>query len=332
MNRHLKIAVFPIVIMVRVYRRVRLSWRLFAYDKRRFIRHAGVFHPESRSASIARIVMGYHVLEKGITMPRRHLDFGHAAVENLIELVETFEKRFPDGDGQVDHAIGCIKEYLQIHKDAGFDRAGAYWARLKAFCAAHPHVATACQRKCSRAEFYKDLNGPFPAFAASRHTVRHYSGMVPVDAIKRAVELAMKAPSACNRQYVKVYCISDHTKRDAIYALQNGNRGFGSDADKLLAVTADLSGIRWAEERNDAYTNAGIVLMNLSYALHYGKIAHCILNWSVHPQSDRKAHAILGIPEHEVIAALVACGNAPEEFLVASSPRKPIGAVFSEIV
>lgn len=318
----------PLVKAVRFFRLLNLYW----YDFRRFCRYAGVYDGVGRDALVAKITMGYHVLEKGITMPRRHLDFGHAAVENLIELVETFEKRFPEGDGQVDHAIGCIKEYLQIHQDAGFDQKGDYWARIRAFCAVHPHPAAACQRKCSRDEFYKDLNEAFPVFAASRHTVRHYSGTVPVGEIKRAVELAMTAPSACNRQYVKVYCISDHAKRDAIYALQNGNRGFGADADKLLVVTADLSGVRWAEERNDAYTNAGVILMNLSYALHYGKIAHCVLNWSVRRQSDREAHAILGIPENEVIAALVACGNAPEELLVASSPRKPIGKVFHEIV
>ena len=318
----------PLVKAVRFFRVLNLYW----YDLLRFYRYAGVYDAAGRDALVAKIIMGYHVLEKGITMPRRHLDFGHVAVENLICLVEEFEKHFPDGDEQVDHAIGCIKEYLQIHQRAGFDIVGDYWVRIQVFCEAHSHVETACQRTSSRDEFYKDINEPFPSFAASRHTVRHYSGSVPVDEIKRAVELAMTAPSACNRQYVKVYCLSDHAKRDEIYALQTGNRGFGADADKLLVVTADLSGIRWIEERNDAYTNAGIFLMNLSYALHYCKIAHCILNWSVRKELDRKAHAILRIPENDVMVALVACGNAPEEFFVAASPRKPIGTVFSEIV
>ena len=64
--------------------------------------------------------------------------------------------------------------------------------------------------------------------------------------------------------------------------------------------------------------------MNLCYALHYGKVAHCILNWSTDAATDRKAHSLLEIPENEVIAILVACGRPAEKFRVPCSPRKHI--------
>lgn len=277
--------------------------------------------------------MAYHVLEKGLTMPRRRLDFGHAAVLNLIALVEDFERRFGSDDLQVGHAVGCVKEYCQLHEDARFDMSSdaGYWIRVKSFCSAHEAIPATRQLEVTRADFFAHNDDPFPVFAASRHTSRHYDGIVESERIRKAVELAMTAPSACNRQFVKVYCVSDHEIRDKLYSLQNGNRGFGADADKLLVVTADLYGNRWAEERNDLYTNAGIFTMNLCYALHYCKIAHCILNWSVPPENDRSGHRLLDLPENEVIVLLIACGNAPEKFMIAASPRKTLDEVFTEI-
>lgn len=338
MRKIVKIAFFPLVMLVRAFRKCRqrplfLSKTLFAYDCRRFVRFAGGFHTERKEAALAQVIMAYHVLEKGLTMPHRHLDFGHASVLDLMDKVRHFEERFGTSNPQVNHAVGCIKEYLALHTASGFDKSKdpSFWTKVQSFCDARPDIPCAKQMNVSSADFYAHNESPFPQFAASRHTSRHYDGPVGIEQVKKAVELAMTAPSACNRQFVKVHCVSNHGLRDKILSLQNGNRGFGKDADKLLVVTADLNGNRWPEERNDLYTNAGIFIMNLCYALHYGKIAHCILNWSVSPETDRQAHALLNLGENEAIAALLTCGRPPAHFLVAASPRKTLDDVFSEI-
>lgn len=338
MKKYLKIVLFPLVLMVRAYRKFnnrpsRLARRMFAYDCKRFARYAGGFNAEPREASLARIIMAYHVLEKGLTMPRRHLDFGHAAVLNLIDLIVDFEKRFGITEDQVNHAVGCVKEYLGIHTAADFDMTNdsSFWNRVKVFCAEHESIDPSKQIETTRDAFFANNEAAFPVFAASRHTSRHYEGVVEIERIKAAVKLAMTAPSACNRQFVKVYCVSNHETRDKLLSYQNGNRGFGYDADKLLVVTADLYGNRWAEERNDLYTNAGIFIMNLCYSLHYHKIAHCILNWSVSPESDCAAHRLLNVPDNELITMVLSCGNVPQKFYIASSPRKSVEDVFTEI-
>lgn len=338
MKKTLRIVLFPFVVMIKAYRILRFgpsarARRLFAYDRKRFVRNAGCFNHKPHEASLSRVIMAYHVLEKGITMPRRRLDFGHAAVLDLIGFIEDYEKRFGIEDIQVKHAVGCVKEYYELHAAANFDMSKdeVFWHRVSAFCEAHDTITPSKQIETTREEFFLNNEASFPAFAASRHTSRHYEGVVDISRIKAAVKLAMTAPSACNRQFVKVYCVSNHETRDKLLSFQNGNRGFGSDADKLLVVTSDLRGNRWEEERNDLYTNAGIFIMNLCYALHYHRIAHCILNWSVHPERDVIGHNLLGIPENEVIVMIISCGNAPERFSVACSPRKHVEDIFREI-
>ena len=295
----------------------------FRYDRTQFIANAGALHLDRKAAARAEIVMGYHVLEKGLTMPHRRLGFGKGAVVHLVNLVESFTRRFGD-DPQVTHAVGVLRAYRELHRE---------WPepmpRLDAFLAAHPDVPAADEPHVKRSDFFAAKNAPFPQFAASRHVVRHFAGPVSREAIESAVALAATAPSACNRQHARVHVIDSPELRDKLFEMQGGTRGFGSSADKVLVVTADLSAVRWSWERHDAYTNGGIFVMNLCYALHYFGIAHCILHWSVPPKTDRAAHMLLDIPQNEVIVQVIACGMPPEEFDVAASPRLAVSDVLT---
>ncbi len=291
--------------------------RGFAYDKAQFLANAGALHLDRKAAACAEIVMGYHVLEKGLTMPRRRLGFGKGAVLHLMNLIDSFERRFGTDEPQVRHAVSVLRAYRELHRD---------WPepmkRLDAFLAARPAVPAALEPHVTREEFFSAKDAPFPAFAASRHVCRHFAGPIPGETLDAALALAATAPSACNRQHARVHVIDDPSLRERLFALQGGTRGFGADADKALVVTADLSAVRWGWERHDAYVNGGIFVMNLCYALHYHGIAHCILHWSVEPATDREAHRLLGIPENEAIVQVLACGMPPEEFDVAASPRR----------
>ena len=291
--------------------------RAFAYDRNQFMEGAGALHLDRKAAACAEIVMGYHVIEKGLTMPRRRLGFGKGAIVHLMNLIDSFERRFGTDEQQVRHAVAVLRAYRELHRD---------WPepmpRLDAFLAARKAIAAAQEPHVKREDFFAAKDAPFPSFAASRHVCRHFAGSVPRETIDAAVALAATAPSACNRQHARVHVIDSPELRDKLFALQGGTRGFGADADKVIVVTADLSAVRWAWERHDCYVNGGIFVMNLCYALHYHGVAHCILHWSVAPLTDRAAHELLGIPSNEAIVQVIACGIPPDEFDVAASPRR----------
>ena len=306
------------------FRMKREAARAFHYDKKQFIQNAGALHLDRRDAAIAEIVMGYHVLEKGLTMPNRRLGFGKGALLHLINLIRQFESRFGQDEPQVTYAISVLRAYRELHSEFQ-----ASMPRLDAFLAEHQQIPAAKEPHVTREEFFSAKEAPFPAFAASRHVLRHFAGPVPRPLLEQAMNLALTSPSACNRQHARLHVIDSKPLLEQLFALQGGTRGFGQDADKAIVVTADLSAIRWSWERHDAYTNGGIFVMNLCYALHYYGIAHCILHWSVPPEVDRQAHALLGIPENEVIVQLLACGMPPEEFDVAGSPRRTLKEVMT---
>lgn len=291
---------------------------LYWYDFKRYWCHSGSLRQTEREQVLGHLIHGYHRIEKGLTMPNFRAGFGKSAVAMLMKWVMTFESRYGTDDPQLRHAVGVLKEYVRVNSALGASDMDI----VRAFCEARPYAARVEEREVTAEEFFRETESSFPRFAMSRHSLRHYAGEVAEATIRDAVELAKCAPSACNRQPVRVYCVVTRDKINGMMELQGGNRGFGKDCDKLLVVTGDLRDGNWINERNSIYFDAGLFTMNLCYALHYGKVAHCILNWSTDAATDRKARALLGIPDNEVIAILVACGRPAERFRVPCSPRR----------
>ena len=304
----------------------------FAYDEARFWQNAGAWR-RTKEAYLAKIVVSYHVIEKGLTMPNRRLGFGVGVLTDLMKQIDGFVAKYGMEEGQLLHAIGVVKSYTLLHRDNGYDfgREKSFADALMVFCKRYGKVPTAVELHLTREAFYNGRNADFPVFAAARHTVRHYdpSRRVPLDKIERAVALAQTAPSACNRQHGRCYCLTNKETCRRVLELQGGNWGFGHLADKVLLVAADLQDIVLPRERNDAFVNGGIFLMNLCYALYYEEVAHCILTWAQDPQKDVLLRKLVPLKEAEVVVALLCCGEAPDEFDIAASPRRNVESVLT---
>ncbi len=298
--------------------------KVCAYDKSRQIRYI-LNNRNIKEAELALICFEYHRLEKGFTMPERHMPFGQDVVHSLVSRMSRCRHLYTD-EFIFRHAVAVLKRYQILHQEekAYEQLEQNLRTKLEAFLAFYPEIQPDCIQSMSRDAYFSNCAAPFEEFSASRHSVRHFAGSVTMKQIEQAVSLARNAPSACNRQHARVHCICDKKMQSSILELQNGNRGFGHLADKLLIVTSDLCDLYCVEERNEPYINGGIFLMNLCYALHYNKVATCILNWFTSPEQDSKLRKVVGIPDNEVVICIVACGDCPEQFLYANSPRKPL--------
>ena len=302
----------------------------FHYDVKRLITYGAAYCPKNKTTLEAKIILHYHVLEKGITMPNRHLPFGLKMAKELALLIEKFETIY-GSTNQVGHAVAVLKEYYDIHykanatKNEDFD----YIKKFVSKCS----VDASKQLHYERTKYYACKDRPFPEFARWRHTIRNYGPKSLDDAkIRDAVELAITAPSACNRQHIRVHCIASRPVCERILELQGGNRGFGNLSDKILIITADLrSEIAGIRERYDPYVNGGIFIMNLCYALSYYEVAYCILTCSLELGKEVEIRNLASIPENEVVVSMLCCGEPPDKFDVASSPRRNVEEVLSYV-
>jgi nitroreductase len=297
----------------------------FKYDYKRYKEHSASkgFNNQIKLEGI--LVRGYHVIEKGLTMPETRLGFGQSKIIDLCNYCQQYILNYNyRSSKQLEHALIVLKEYLEFHENRKFELPPSITSKINYVL----HLANLNtnvfeeQTIVSKKEYFKYTNDSFPLFSNSRKSVRNYIDVeIPEKSFKEALSLALNAPSACNRQSSHMHIFSDPDKIKKILELQGGANGFGHLATKLIVITAELGVFNSPRERNQAFIDGGIFSMNLLYSLHAHSIAGCILNCNFPPLKDVCVREECGIQDHEVFIAMISCGIPPDKFKLANSLR-----------
>lgn len=295
---------------------------VFYYDAKRYIKYSSLLKPyETQNKLLGRIVALYHVVEKGLTMPDMRLGFGIDNLYNLIRSCEAYQTKYDTQHPMFVHAISSILEYEKVHEENKYQLPVELLKNIQTFKNLYPNVIPSEQKRITDEEYFPGTDADFEKFAFSRHSVRNYSTEeVSMADIEKSIALAQTTPTACNRQPIRIHIVQKDKLEDVLL-LQNGNRGFGDKANKLIIVTVDLSSYLNIYEHNSAYIDGGIYIMNLLYALHYHQIAACTLNWSVAPPQDKQLRKLLNIKSTENVICILTIGKAASEFKLALSKR-----------
>lgn len=260
-----------------------------------------------------------HVLEKGITMPCRKLGFGQERVREVIVLAKQCIDRYGADRMEVQSALADLKQYADIHNAQFLPN-----DIRQGINSLMPYLTINdfnCYTLSSSELFAGDFD--FAAFARKRHTVRWFANnQVNLQDLNEAVELAMTAPSACNRQATRVKIIRNREKIATICRnIQKGNRGFGDTAPVWLLITQDQRGYKY-NELSLAFIDAGIFTMNLLYALHYKHLAACTLNCIVNASEASQLRELIGYSDCEIPCAFIAVGHPMPKIMIAKSRRR----------
>ncbi|MGD6794159.1 nitroreductase family protein [Metabacillus indicus] len=302
----------------------------YNYDFKRYLKYSSSVADNQRIKLEAQITAKYHVIEKGLSMPKPRVGFGKDKVSLLISLLERYiGLGYSTETTQIKAAVKVLFEYFEFNDGVNDDhtlklkiRANNLIKNYKVDDNVGGIVIT------NREEFLAKTNDNFKEFAFSRHSVRNFSDKpVDLNLLIEAIEIAQKTPSVCNRQSSRVYIIKDKEKVKEALSLQNGNRGFGHLIDKVLIVTSDLNAFKGLIERNQSFIDGGMYSMSLLYALHYQGLGACALNWSVGKGKDIKLRKALGIQGSENIMMMIGVGNLPDKLSIPISKRKDINEI-----
>ncbi|MGC3978520.1 MAG: nitroreductase family protein [Paludibacteraceae bacterium] len=305
-----------------------MMYRAYKYDKKRYTTYSDSFLLKGDTELLGNIIKHYHIIEKGLTMPETRLGFGQKALLRLIDECELYINRYGTEDTQLQHCLAVIKEYNEFHKQQSFCLPDETLRAIEKIQAFNSNTFVSSQKQMTREQFFASVEKSFDLFSNSRASVRNFSNhSIPMDKIEAALELARNTPSACNRQSWRSYVYQDKKQINDILQAQGGNRGFGHLTDKLIVVTGELGVFSHSFERNQVFIDGGMYVMNVLYALHFYKIAGCVLNCSTTPEKDIILQDLCGTPKSEVFIAMIACGIPPEIFRIASSPRYELSKI-----
>ena len=312
------------IVFLRNQKRRRDVMKSYKYDAKRYYRYSATKGFSDETKLTGEIIKNYHVVEKGLTMPDSRLGFGQNKVLLLCNDCKMYYSRYNKLEKQIAHAISVLLEYKKFNEQGNYKLSKEVENALNDIeeLARLNRVNKCAQTSITKENYFKDAHSAFDKFSKSRKSVRNYtSENIPMEKLSDVVKLALNTPSACNRQTSRVYIYDNKKEIADILNIQNGSRGFGHLANKLLVITAELGVFANAFERNQAYIDGGIFAMNLLYSLHFHEIAACILNCSSDYKKDIALRNICKVKDSEVLIAMIVCGIPPEEFSIALSQR-----------
>jgi nitroreductase len=315
---------------IRIIYRFLYALKNFGYDFKRFYLYSGwkenLKDVDERSYKLA---MVYHGLEKSLSYKKRKPDSGWKNAYEILNILEISNKSntigFHDKAGKF-----VLEEFINLDENINSQKSIEIRNRLKLlkFNSIFMHG----YKNYSKEDFRKGLLENPENFFLSRYSLREFNdSIVSEEKIQHAIQLAMKTPSACNRQAWHIYHTSQQKIKNQILEFQSGNKPFGEKIPNLLVITSDIKAFFSAEEHYQHWIDGGMLSMSIIYALHSLGIASCPLNWSQSSEKDKKFREEINIKDNHTIIMLLAVGYPDEDNKVCISERRPIDEIYTTL-
>lgn len=317
---------FPLLVSIKknmkIKKRIKESYNLFKthwIDSKPTINKIGY-----------KILLDAHSIEKGMTSKSARC-FGVQKVHNIIKNIKIYEKESWNKDFAYNLGVSVLHEYCKFYKQNNWTEQLEYIETSK-FIESRPQTIVSGVKNLSRADLTKNSKIDYDCFLDSRHSIRNYDRKkIATEDIIKAVDMAIKTPTACNRQMCKIYYVNTKGIREQILKYSHGLTNFDMDTVNILIVTYDISSLCNEGEIQQGMFNSGLVSMNLVNALHSLGIGSCFLEYSNCLAEEEEMKSIIGIPKNEKVAVVVAMGYYPDKAIIPCSTRKPREEVYREI-
>lgn len=266
-----------------------------------------------------------HVIEKGMSMRTPRKGFGRQKVSALLERLEKYYELYGKADAKfLLYPMSTIKGYIEYTETRGTHIPEIHnkFAELSRKFNAESLTSHAGVVETTNKAIQEKCNTDFESLLLSRHSIRYFTDEeVEKSLITKALELAQRTPSACNRQGWKTHVFKgDESIR--LIQWQGGARGFEEEMRHSILVTANLKAFL-SYEVHQAYVDGGLYAMNLINAIHSLGLGCIPLSCGFY-EEKLKGLKDFDIPEYEVPIVIVAFGKLQSKFKVAVSTRKDI--------
>lgn len=266
--------------------------------------------------------MRVHAIEKGMSIGHLKEGFGNQKACLIIDDLRLYDSLGGD-KSFTEECCGVLCQYVRFKNSVG-QKVDDVDSKLNAFI-----EESGCNPKeqggiyqLNYREIYEKSQGMYPDVVSSRYAVRDF-GSTPInmDMLRKALQIAEKTPSACNRQSWRVHVYSKD-KASKIFQMQKGGVGFISNMQVAILICGDLQSY-FLGEQNLLYVDGGLYGMNLMLALHYCGLACIPLTMGHKAGYIKKMKREMGLPENEMPVLLIGVGSYKNEFKAAVSYRYP---------
>lgn len=294
-----------------------------------FFRKNYSYSKKTLNKSKYNILLIVHSLEKGMCNKKPRY-FGKEKINELIKLLSESDD---NNDYSIIMGINVLRSYCRFYEEHNWTDKEEYIKSLN-FIKKYRNIKkiNVGEFEIKKEDIIKNANIDYNKFLASRHSVRNFKNiLLKKEDIDKALDAARKTPSACNRQMIKVYNITNKNAKEYVIKKGQGFSGFELDGINLFIITFDVNANYFIGERNQGWFNAGLFSMNFVNALHSLGIGTCFIQFGNSFKEEQEIKNTLKINESERIAVIVSAGYYDDISLIPYSTRKEIQDIYKEI-
>lgn len=304
--------------------------REFKKDKKFFNKYYMYSKPFTKEKIEYDMLFEIHKLEKGLssTNPR---PFGSNKVDRIIRDIGLFDKYGYDKSFSYNLSYSVLEQYMKFYEDKGWKNCKEYKIVKEFIGNKNFDYIDAGAFDYKKEDFINITKIDYDKFISSRRSVRNYASKeLKQTDIKKAIEMAIKTPTACNRQMCKIYYIKSEKGKNTIEKYAQGLGLFDLSNANYFVITFDVSANYMIGERNQGWFNAGLVTMNFINALHSLQIGSCPIQFGNSFREEMEFKKILNIPESERIGIIITAGYYDKISRIPYSSRKPLNEIYEE--
>jgi nitroreductase len=271
-----------------------------------------------------------HRLEKGLIMqPRRNV----FAESFICETVETYKKVVKLGNLNIEEKMwftDVLTEYFAVVKgtDIIVKAREKFQACAERYAHSQKFIPYPFDTLPEIEINYEQLHKLF----LKRRSVRWYKDKdVPMALIKKAVNLATLAPSACNRQPYSFYVSKTRQKAVEIAKCAGGTLGWADDIPCIIAIIGNLSAYPFERDRHLIYIDGSLASMQLMLALETLGLSTCSINCPDVESAEKKMESLLGLKPYERPIMLLSVGFAKDKGGIPYSQKKNANILIKKV-
>ncbi|WP_196304646.1 nitroreductase family protein [Rhodococcoides fascians] len=274
-----------------------------------------------------------HRLEKGLVSKPRRDSFAGDFIQRTVNTAALY---LQEQGGRDELELRWFKDVLDMYfretsnsKDTRVIAARQRWSSLTETLPlsstrvekSHPFVHSALS---NAEEKYRALT----EIAHHRRSIRQFETKpVPRSLIEQAAEIGLTAPSACNRQSLRVIAVDDPALRVAISEVPMGTAGFAEQIPTICVVVGQLRGYEHERDRHAIYVDGGLFVTGFILGLEGLGLNSCCINWPDLDQKEAAMKKLVSLDDDERIIMLVAVGYGLPNQLVPRSRKRSTGMV-----
>lgn len=267
----------------------------------------------------------YHIIEKGLALPKPKRNFGKQKIEKLVSNAFIYYEKY-GGNRVLNNIKKVLNSYLEKNDNLEKNDRELY-ELIKKFSETNINLGNAGVKNVFKNEVEDATNINFYEFMKTRVSVRNFSEEeVSDEKIFEAIRIAKMTPSVCNRQSWRVHYYNKYKTKEKMLSFQNGNSGFTHSINKLLIITTDTKYFTKLEG-NQVFIDGGMFAMSLVLALHSLGLGTCCLNTCLPYPDEIRIKKEGNIPNSQRLIMMVGVGNLKESFKVAISDRVPLDKI-----